>query len=537
MRTFFNKFSRQLGSLLSANTSSTAALSPPSIVAFVTDVEGDYEYWNRYISISKVLDRNEKGDLRLKDGAHFVFGGDAVDQGPGDLRFLKDIINLHQNYPDRVHVVLGNRDLNKMRIAQELSDSHCKNHPWKTYRGVFWRGDSGIDHNEPDTLPNRLRWILKYSMGSDRAFELRRQELKELKEVKEGSGNLQITDDEVVDSFINLFQPNGLLREYLKIGRLGVILGDSLFVHGGLSQDVVGWLPPFSSNVESSIFDVEISSNEIELNARTWIHRLNEFCSLQVKLFCQAIDDPNSFSNISGNSWAMEGGYGTKFGGGDLMQYGMGWKPDRSRNNTVVYRDWIAKDSNPSYTGNPPKEKHPSLPLIPDSYVVQYLNQANINRVICGHKPHGDASLVIKSKDEKMNNNELTVITMDTSYSGSTKVMEVDEDGSVCPLLSSFTPNSSFKRRGCAVSELLVYHEDNNGSFSSRAFIHGIDAAGDKYISEPDDPSSFVGRISSGGWIVKGKRVKDDKLILGRLVGWDSQNMFVDKDKYIKDMC
>jgi hypothetical protein len=62
-------------------------------------------------------------------------------------------------------------------------------------------------------------------------------------------------------------------------------------------------------------------------------------------------------------------------------------------------------------------------------------------------------------------------------------------------------------------------------------------SAGDKYISEPDDPSSFVGRISSGGWIVKGKRVKDDKLILGRLVGWDSQNMFVDKDKYIKDMC
>ena len=70
---------------------------------------------------------------------------------------------------------------------------------------------------------------------------------------------------------------------------------------------------------------------------------------------------------------------------------------------------------------------------------------------------------------------------------------------------------------------------------TSRALIHGIDAFGDRYISESDDPSGLVGRISShGGWTVKGTRSKDEKLILGRLVGWDSFNMYMDKDTFVE---
>jgi hypothetical protein len=43
-----------------------------------------------------------------------VFGGDVVDRGDGDLRILRDLMQLKRAYPTRVHFILGNRDLNKV---------------------------------------------------------------------------------------------------------------------------------------------------------------------------------------------------------------------------------------------------------------------------------------------------------------------------------------------------------------------------------------------------------------------------------------
>jgi hypothetical protein len=504
----FAKFSRRF----------SAIPTPPPIVAYCTDVEGDMEFWNRYIRNSQVLKRDPtSGNLILQDGVHFVFGGDAVDQGPGDLAFLRDLITLHHNHPGRVHVIMGNRDINKMRLAQELSAEHVRTHPWKTYPGVYWRGDAGIDHSEPDTLTNRLKWILQCTMGSDRTFELRRTEL----------GGAVINDEQVVSSFVDSLKPQGLLREYLKIGQIGVVLGDTLFVHGGLSSEVVGWVP----NIDGK-----------ESNARTWIQKLNIFCQHNVRMFCDEIDHPTSYSNTTGKCWSMEGGYGTAFGGGDLMQYGMGWLPDESRNKTVIYRDWFQP---PSSHYQPPlngKHQKPTTPRSLDPNLVDYLRRAQISRVVTGHKPHGDASLVIRSND-----NDLTVLTLDTSYSGRIRVVEEDEivvgvGGDGGDGVSISVSEDTTERRGCAVSELLVYFEDekqegdSNNMMSSRAVVYGIDAAGNDYICEPDSHDSLVGYIDEkgGGWTVKGKRLKDDKLILGRLVGWDFENMYIDRDEFLQ---
>ena len=54
-------------------------------VGYVTDIEGNLNFWNNYVNISKVLDRRD-GQLQLRDDCHFVFGGDICDRGPGDLR-------------------------------------------------------------------------------------------------------------------------------------------------------------------------------------------------------------------------------------------------------------------------------------------------------------------------------------------------------------------------------------------------------------------------------------------------------------------
>jgi hypothetical protein len=50
-----------------------------------------------------------------------VFGGDAVDKGPGDIRLCRQLVSLKRRHPERVFLLVGNRDLNKLRYAAELS--------------------------------------------------------------------------------------------------------------------------------------------------------------------------------------------------------------------------------------------------------------------------------------------------------------------------------------------------------------------------------------------------------------------------------
>lgn len=110
-----SKASRLLSSAsFSSATAASTASTPKTLVAYFTDVEGDRDYLERYISLSKVLHRDGK-ELVLKDGAHLVFGGDVVDRGGYDLDVLRTINGLKEKFPDNVHLILGNRDANKMR--------------------------------------------------------------------------------------------------------------------------------------------------------------------------------------------------------------------------------------------------------------------------------------------------------------------------------------------------------------------------------------------------------------------------------------
>ena len=65
------------------------------IIGHCCDVEGDLEYWESYIRVSKVLIRDANaGKLVLKDNCHFVYGGDVCDRGNGDIRILTDLIQV-----------------------------------------------------------------------------------------------------------------------------------------------------------------------------------------------------------------------------------------------------------------------------------------------------------------------------------------------------------------------------------------------------------------------------------------------------------
>ena len=538
---------------------------------------------------SRVLDRNPlTGRLELADNAHFVFGGDAVDQGSGDLAFLEDLMRLKGRYPSRVHIVLGNRDINKMRLVDELRQAHMDAHPWGTYAGTYWRTKEGSgakeEEEEEDTRAARLKWILAHTMGSGRTFELRREELARKKKEKpsRGIGNdddehvddadannhndadvaVTVSDEEVVSSFIESLGTNGLLRQYLYAGKLGVIVGDTLFIHGGLSPKVMGWLPACESESKAGPHGddggVGIDTRgALEPNAHLWIARLNAFCTREMHAWFHAHDHG---AIMSGDAWAMQGGYdGDRFPGSNVLQYGMGWVPSGARNPTLVYRDWMApprKDHNVRAVtvGKDGKLEAPApswrptkavvVPRSPHPDVVAYLQRSGIRRVVCGHKPHGDAALVIRSKkgdrgdeddeDEGSTGPFLTVITVDTSYSGQVTVVDGNaSDGARGKDLD--------ERRGMAVSELLIRFDDTvgekngrNDHSSSAAEVHGLLCNGEPYDCFPDGrDASLAGKVvdpEGAGWIVKGRRVRDGRVLLSRLCGWDPENMFVEPD-------
>ena len=145
---------------------------PRNCCAFLTDVEGNYEYFERYVEISRVLswENDQKNSLVLKDGATFVFGGDSQDKGIGDIRFVKIMLALMDRYPDRVFFIIGNRDANKLRLTTELSEEALKSEKVRTDPDFpYWLPKDKVvtpqkfyDDNKLENTPaNRLKWILK----------------------------------------------------------------------------------------------------------------------------------------------------------------------------------------------------------------------------------------------------------------------------------------------------------------------------------------------------------------------------------------
>lgn len=170
-----------------SSAAAAEALSAPSgtcLIGYVTDIEGNRAYFDEYVRISRVVDRDAQSDqLELRDGCELVFGGDVCDKGDGDLYVARELVGLKRRYPGRVHIILGNRDVNKMRFAHELARSQPQPAPGANVDGegegsrcvAWWTDVRPLARDDAA----RCRWMLAHTMGSavPDAFELRRQEL------------------------------------------------------------------------------------------------------------------------------------------------------------------------------------------------------------------------------------------------------------------------------------------------------------------------------------------------------------------------
>ncbi|HEY0192476.1 MAG TPA: metallophosphoesterase [Kofleriaceae bacterium] len=196
------------------------------MIAYLTDVEGRWDKVESFAAGNPHV-WLEGTSLRLADGVSFVFGGDSVDRGAHGRRILTMLVEARRAYGDRVVLLAGNRDINKLRLARELAGAPPAKAPVDVSRAEL------------------LRWIFSETMGAPKAFEYRRAEL--------AAGGAAADDDAVVDSFVEDVRPGGLVLAYLQHAQLGHRAGSTLFVHGGVCRDNLFVTPdaPDVSDVEA----------------------------------------------------------------------------------------------------------------------------------------------------------------------------------------------------------------------------------------------------------------------------------------------
>lgn len=228
-------------------------MSERARIAYVTDVEGR---WDKLITFTDGNDdvRLAADDtLVLSDGVTLVFGGDVCDRGPHAQRLVATLLEAKRRYGDRVVLLAGNRDLNKLRLRREL-DGHP---PART--------PSELRAGPRAPL---LRWILAHTMGAKEAFEHRRAELAASAGARvEGH---EVHDEAVAESFLDDVAPGGPMLAYLRACRLAHRAGPTLFVHGGVTSESLGTVPHRSERLA-------------DLDA--WVAALDELLAGELDLF------------------------------------------------------------------------------------------------------------------------------------------------------------------------------------------------------------------------------------------------------------
>eukprot|EP00547_Thalassionema_nitzschioides_P002215 CAMPEP_0194215434 /NCGR_PEP_ID=MMETSP0156-20130528/17223_1 /TAXON_ID=33649 /ORGANISM="Thalassionema nitzschioides, Strain L26-B" /LENGTH=429 /DNA_ID=CAMNT_0038943943 /DNA_START=427 /DNA_END=1716 /DNA_ORIENTATION=- len=413
----------------------------------------------------------------MDDRAILIFGGDVWDKGGSDLYVINELLSLKEKYPHRVHFVMGNRDINKMRLWQELNALH--------HDGVWWKGEE----TPPTQKKARLSWILGRTMGSPNAFEYRRQELASLLDKDE------ITDDDITQSYLESCHPSsGAMGQYLSKACLALKLGNLLVIHGAL---------PWAS-LNTPYLPQPWMSSTNPLSPSDWLESLNLFAKSQVEQWRLNAENHNGL--WSHGVWATVGGFDywpdeeSPYQYSQLMQYGMGWLPGRTRIPTIVYSSWMLDGM--------PRRFFDSDQNWFSQRTQKFMQDANIQIILSGHQPQGDwpTPINIGAKDR-------WILACDTSYSGD--VRWIGEDNRKASLAGGRDDKNE------AVVETLLEQCVNTGYVNS-VRTHGILSNGQRFTSTNMLESQHAGKLlasdkvspDSRPWWVKAECQDSSELLL-----------------------
>lgn len=201
---------------LAVTMSPSSALPEPApqrIVA-IGDLHGDHDAWRAIAKAAGLIDAKGKwsgGNVTL------VQMGDIVDRGPDSLRIIRDLMNLQREAPRRggkVIVLLGNHEA--MMMTGDMRYVHSGEYAAFTSRDSRARRErvyeankaaieSAYQQREPALTPSRIKeqWLSQVPLG--------------------------------MVEYKAAWLPDGELGKWALANPALVKIGDTLFVHGGLS--------------------------------------------------------------------------------------------------------------------------------------------------------------------------------------------------------------------------------------------------------------------------------------------------------------
>ena len=452
-------------------------------IAFITDVEGSLPFFRQAVAISPLLSFDVSNNLIfLHDDAHFVFGGDLMDKGPHDNELCRLLVHFKRNHFDRVHLILGNRDLNKLRFAAELSDADLARHPsmipkphWDSSVPTFQeyllqelaKDESSEDVESINTRTNRLKYMLLYTLGCPGTFEFRRQEIS----IETGRTLDEVNDEEVTNNFYqSVIDSKSLFRQFLAQGCIAVRLGDTIFIHGALDANTAGWVPDNDTKFE---MPQEKASGTLVRDVDVWIERMNQYLKEGLIDFNERPDWNETFDSRGGESLMA------------LQNRDAMWGRSVVSN---CFSDGACITTQSAATKR--KEQYQKGEIDPsafagvysdpfDSTMIEWLLQSGVRRQVVGHKPSGDCPAVLAGRAAGSSGGERSRSESGSRSGGGGGSGEDGGGGSESAAIieivsadTSFSDVSSLDNRGCAVSYVTVhYNEERN---TSHVVIGGI---------------------------------------------------------------
>jgi hypothetical protein len=472
-------------------------------LGYITDVEGNLDYFLEFVEECQVITANlsrENGNIQslklslVDETCYFVFGGDAGDKGQGDIRLVRALVDLKKSYPSRVFLLVGNRDLNKLRYTAELSEDDMARNledipgpHWdpsaptlKDYLEAILAKDQGSSLDAVNTRVNRLRYMQEHTLGCPKTFEFRRTELAILQ-----NRNLEdITDQEIVDNFLYEVE-QGSLFQYFECANVAVIMGNTLFCHGAVDKDTMQFVPQINTKFENP--PSKPSPAKLAETVHEWVECLNDYLKHGLKDYRQRPKWNEERNSRGGESLMALQNRPAMWGRSIISNcYGDGGciTTDHAAEHRNDPQRLAQEERNPLVF-----EKVSSDPR--DPVVAAWLSMHGIQRVVVGHKPTGDSPAVLSSQYTGVE-----IVSADTSFADTRADDNRGLATSIVEIIGSSNMDNQLHLRGTL----------QNGMQYSSVF-HRLHSENQVDTSQGD---SFVGRqVKDGDWWVKVKTDDD----------------------------
>ena len=467
-----------------AASAATATAARAAVeVGFVTDVEGNLDYFDRWVARSHVLRYAGPSTLELTHpGAYFVFGGDVMDRCDGGQRLARRLVDLKRANPDRVFLLAGNRDLNKFRLTSELSQSDMARPP-SSIPGPHWDkkaptlqeflASSGLE----DSRVSRLRYYLMHTFGCPNTFDARRREIA----ILNGCAEDGVTDEAVVESMIGDVQPGGALREYMEHAQIACILGCTIFVHGALDSYSIRHVPDDATRFTNPS---EPPKTRYVEGVREWVAEMNNVLTRGLEAHAASPDWCDGTRTTRGGEVLMAlqnrcALFGRSVVSGAYAHGGCITTPKIGELRRQVF-ERLEHDRDALITE--------ALLADPrDADVAAWLQGAGIRRVVVGHKPSGDSPAVLSSSYTGVE-----VISADTSYADAR-----DANGRGVSIAGVSLLGNSLQRNAANIFGVLSDGREHD------VFLATLDGTAGRAADAPGD--AMVGLELEDGWWVKAK--------------------------------